>query len=363
MSKLSKKILRSLTDNFNFVVCSIEESKDIDDLTADELQASLLVHEQKVIEKRSEEQVLQVENEQRNVQGRGRGIYQRGNNNFRGGNFRGGNFRGRGRGRSFVNRSAINCFRCGKQGHYQFECSSLEKGVNYTKFDEEEELLLMAHTEVSKAEGKGIWFLDSGCSNHMTGDKTWFVEFDESFKHSVRLGNSTRMAVQGKGSIRFEVQGITQTNLSSSKRFDSRHSNDYESYVHGLCKDETTAWDVIFEEGGKWDWNLSGTELKQNALAWGDDEAVTEEFEAEYTDSDVEESEYDRTKELPEAGQSSPEEQTRRERRKPSWMNNYESGEGLSEEEELEQNLAFYISHDDPFVKLRGLLGVRRPEE
>ncbi|XP_050897906.1 uncharacterized protein LOC127104795 [Lathyrus oleraceus] len=43
--KIVEKILRSLTDNFNFVVCSIEESKDIDDLTADELQASLLVHE------------------------------------------------------------------------------------------------------------------------------------------------------------------------------------------------------------------------------------------------------------------------------------------------------------------------------
>ncbi|XP_048228575.1 uncharacterized protein LOC125369731 [Ricinus communis] len=144
--KIVEKILRSLTDNFNFVVCSIEESKDIDHLTVDELQASLLVHEQKVIEKRSEEQVLQVENEQRNIQAR-------------------------------------------------------EIGVNYTEFDEEE-LLLMAHTKVSKAEGKGIWFLDSRCSNHMTRDKTWFVELEKSFKHSIRLGNSSRMAVQGKGSVR-----------------------------------------------------------------------------------------------------------------------------------------------------------------
>nr|XP_017233763.1 PREDICTED: uncharacterized protein LOC108207844 [Daucus carota subsp. sativus] len=42
--KIVEKILRSLTENFNYVVCSIEESKDIDSLTVDELQASLLVH-------------------------------------------------------------------------------------------------------------------------------------------------------------------------------------------------------------------------------------------------------------------------------------------------------------------------------
>ncbi|XP_022970385.1 uncharacterized protein LOC111469387 [Cucurbita maxima] len=56
--KIVEKILRSLTDKFNFVVCSIEEFKDIDQLTVDELQVFLLVHEQKVIDKRSEEQVL-----------------------------------------------------------------------------------------------------------------------------------------------------------------------------------------------------------------------------------------------------------------------------------------------------------------
>lgn len=70
--KIVEKILRSLTENFNYVVCSIEESKNIDCLTVDE---------RKVIEKKTEEQVLQVENELRNAQERGKW---RGGNNSRG---------------------------------------------------------------------------------------------------------------------------------------------------------------------------------------------------------------------------------------------------------------------------------------
>ncbi|KAL5570423.1 hypothetical protein UlMin_026998 [Ulmus minor] len=45
-----EKILQSLTAKFNYVVCVIEESKDIDTLSIDELQSSLLVHEQKIVQ-------------------------------------------------------------------------------------------------------------------------------------------------------------------------------------------------------------------------------------------------------------------------------------------------------------------------
>ena len=55
-----------------------------------------------------------------------------------------------------------------------------------------------------------VWFLDSGCSNHMTGNKEWFSELDESFSQTVKLGNNTRMAVVGKGIIRMQVNGFTQ---------------------------------------------------------------------------------------------------------------------------------------------------------
>ncbi|KAH0685498.1 hypothetical protein KY290_016976 [Solanum tuberosum] len=43
-----EKILRSLMPKYDYVVCSIEESKYIDELSLDELQSSLLVHEQKM---------------------------------------------------------------------------------------------------------------------------------------------------------------------------------------------------------------------------------------------------------------------------------------------------------------------------
>ncbi|XP_059658801.1 uncharacterized protein LOC132305138 [Cornus florida] len=55
-----EKILRSLTSKFNYVVCSIKESKELDDLSIDELQGSLLVHEQKFKQQEKEEQALQV---------------------------------------------------------------------------------------------------------------------------------------------------------------------------------------------------------------------------------------------------------------------------------------------------------------
>ncbi|XP_050901625.1 uncharacterized protein LOC127108235 [Lathyrus oleraceus] len=67
--KVVEKILRSLIEKFNYIVCYIEESKDIDDLSIDELQSSLIVHEQKFQRHIGKEQALKVTYEA----GRGRG--------------------------------------------------------------------------------------------------------------------------------------------------------------------------------------------------------------------------------------------------------------------------------------------------
>ncbi|XP_056848798.1 uncharacterized protein LOC130498954 [Raphanus sativus] len=57
-SKVVEKILRMLVEKFTYVVCAIEESNDIKDLTVDGLQSSLMVHEQKLIRHVGEEHAL-----------------------------------------------------------------------------------------------------------------------------------------------------------------------------------------------------------------------------------------------------------------------------------------------------------------
>lgn len=77
-SDITGKIMRSLVSRFNYVVCSIEESSNIDTLTVDELQSSLLVHEQRMKGLIEEEQAMKVSFEERSERGRGRGWRGRG---------------------------------------------------------------------------------------------------------------------------------------------------------------------------------------------------------------------------------------------------------------------------------------------
>jgi hypothetical protein len=185
-----EKILRSMSAKFNYVVCSIEESNDVTSLSIDELQSSLIVQEKRMQSQNQQishdEQALRVTNG-----GRGRG---RGRNSTR----------GRGRGRQ--NKDAIECYKCHKMGHYHNECPELGENANYAQFNDEEEMLLMAKAtcEESKTE---VWFLDSGCSNHMIGNKDWLYEFDENYKDSVRLGDDSRMNVMGRGNVMMCING------------------------------------------------------------------------------------------------------------------------------------------------------------
>jgi hypothetical protein len=198
--KIVEKILRSMTSQFEYVVCSIEESNDVTTMSIDELQSSLLVHEgrMKIHKAKDEEQALKISN-----LGRGNSY---GNQN----RSRGRGARGRGRGRTNPNFSKeyVEWYKCHKLGHYQNECPTWEENANFVEeFNENEEMLMMAqHKKVTNTSDQ-VWFLDSGCSNHMIGTKEWLFDFDDSFREIVKLGDNSTMYVLGKGNVKLCLQG------------------------------------------------------------------------------------------------------------------------------------------------------------
>jgi hypothetical protein len=66
----------------------------------------------------------------------------------------------------------------------------------------------MSYVESHETKQIDAWFLDSGCSNHMCGNRGMFTNLDESFVHLVKLGNNSRMNVIRKGSIKQFLNGI-----------------------------------------------------------------------------------------------------------------------------------------------------------
>lgn len=42
------------------------------------------------------------------------------------------------------------------------------------------------------------WYIDSACSNHISGIRELFAEFDESQKFEVKIGDGKTLKIEGK---------------------------------------------------------------------------------------------------------------------------------------------------------------------
>ena len=206
---LIKKALRSLTPRWNHVSIIIEERKDLSTLQFDHLVGSLMSHEERLIdsfgesgEKAFSSKLQITKNEDANTsskrnQSQGRGQ----NQNYPRG--RGGS-RGRGRGR--FDKRNIQCYYCKRYGHFERDCRLKEdnnnKGVNYAQEGDEASpnnlFLSSAKAENDTKDIKDIWYLDSGCSNHMSRNKELFSIMDESFKSKTKLGDDKALEVLQK---------------------------------------------------------------------------------------------------------------------------------------------------------------------
>jgi hypothetical protein len=114
--------------------------------------------------------------------------------------------------------SKVKCFACHKFGHYAGQCPNKKKGKNKaqvaasadtqvsefaTKFEKEFSLVSCLSGTIAK----GAWFMDSGASRHMTGSRDLFTSIsEEDSELHVELGNNARCAVEGVGTIQFQLE-------------------------------------------------------------------------------------------------------------------------------------------------------------
>ncbi|KAM2778784.1 hypothetical protein COP1_014123 [Malus domestica] len=204
-----EKILRSLDPKFEHIVVTIEETKNLEEISIEQLMGSLQAYEEKHKKRQgNDEQLLKThvqpkkkeesfDNERSQYEkscGRGR----------RRGHGRG---RGRGRGRSNLRyeKSQVQCYNYQKFRHYASECRAPsnrpDEKVNYVKEEKKDNGIMLLACKNNDGNQDYTWYLDTGASNHMCGRRSMFVELNESVSDNVSFGNESKMPVKGKGNI------------------------------------------------------------------------------------------------------------------------------------------------------------------
>ncbi|XP_073367961.1 uncharacterized protein [Aegilops tauschii subsp. strangulata] len=55
-----------------------------------------------------------------------------------------------------------------------------------------------------------VWYLDTGASNHMTGDRAAFTELDNTITGSVRFGDGSVVQIEGRDTVALAIEGGAQ---------------------------------------------------------------------------------------------------------------------------------------------------------
>ncbi|GKD82386.1 hypothetical protein Tco_1349225, partial [Tanacetum coccineum] len=160
------KVLTSLTPKFDDVVAAIEESKDLSIFSFDELMGSLQAHESplfSVIEEEVEEDFV-VEVEVEPIPYTAPFVTSMATP------------------KSFVGPSLMKQIMQRRRKNKTLSCSWLRQKPR--------------SLEVT------FLYIDSGCSHHITGDKSKFSSLDESVRSHVRLGDDKQLQIEGQGTAK-----------------------------------------------------------------------------------------------------------------------------------------------------------------
>ncbi|KAK4408463.1 hypothetical protein Sango_0427300 [Sesamum angolense] len=215
--RVVEKLLISVTEKYDPIITTIEETKDITTLTV-ELVGSLEAYEKR----RSRREENSLENAfQSKLNMRSQ------NSNRKEENFKStmGDKKKQNKGiyipcrickrtnhleKDCYFRGKPQCRNCKRFGHVEKDCR-LKGNHQANCIEENNSSDQLFYTCNSVAEtGEATWYIDSAASNHMTYNKGAFQTLDESFKTNVKLGDNHIVKVEGKGSVAINTKKGTR---------------------------------------------------------------------------------------------------------------------------------------------------------
>ncbi|XP_010543104.1 PREDICTED: uncharacterized protein LOC104816130, partial [Tarenaya hassleriana] len=213
--RLVQKVMVSVPERYEATLASLENTKEISEIKLPELLSALQAQEQRRLMRKEEstEGALKAK-AKGNAAEKGKKAAQNQKSDGSSGQNDGKETSG--------NKSFLDpCKHCNKKGHPHWRCWKNLKCRRCDKVGHIERFCRFnaaQQTEVVKADAKEMeqlfvascfaahgadveWLIDSGCTNHMSGNLDLFQTLDKSVKSRVRIGNGDFISVEGKGDV------------------------------------------------------------------------------------------------------------------------------------------------------------------
>ncbi|KAF5458969.1 hypothetical protein F2P56_022961, partial [Juglans regia] len=168
-------------EKYDHVVAAIEESKDLQTLSVTELMRSLQAHEQRLA-RRNDGSLEHAFQSRVNLKNKKAKDYKKKPQ------------------KDYKNSDQVQMENKmkGKMGEFP-PCDTRTINKLTIQKKKENEHLFFACQALTQEEN--IWFIDSGCSNHMATDEAIFTDLDTSIKAKVKMGNGELVESRGKGTV------------------------------------------------------------------------------------------------------------------------------------------------------------------
>jgi hypothetical protein len=147
--------------------------------------------------------------------------------------------------------SKVKCFHCHEHGHLVTNCTQKKKNkkvvgaVAGEALSTQFELYFSLISCMASSSLGSVWYLDSGASFHMTGDKDLFSDLEEKDpKIHIEMGGDGRYSAIGIGAITFQRDSGKPFQLK-----DGMHVSGLKKNLVSFAMLEEKGYDIVFSDG------------------------------------------------------------------------------------------------------------------